>query len=185
MAANNEIGVLQPLEQLGAVCRRHGITLHSDGAQAFGTLPLTPDALGVDLLSLSAHKLYGPKGIGALVLREGIAIEPLQWGGGQEAGLRAGTLPTALIVGFATAARLTLQEQDQRNSRLQHLRDQLWDGNAKGETVKAVEVRTENTTYLVKISSKLEQTMEDYLDDEDSFDDNDDFDVNLPDDNKD
>ena len=103
MAANNEIGVLQPLEQLGAVCRRHGITLHSDGAQAFGTLPLNPDALGVDLLSLSAHKLYGPKGIGALVLREGIAIEPLQWGGGQEAGLRAGTLPTALIVGFAAA----------------------------------------------------------------------------------
>ena len=107
MAANNEIGVLQPLEQLGTVCRRHGITLHSDGAQAFGTLPLNPDALGVDLLSLSAHKLYGPKGIGALVLREGIAIEPLQWGGGQEAGLRAGTLPTALIVGFAAAARLS------------------------------------------------------------------------------
>ena len=110
--------MLQPLEKLGAVCRRHGITLHSDGAQAFGTLPLNPDALGVDLLSLSAHKLYGPKGIGALVLREGIAIEPLQWGGGQEAGLRAGTLPTGLIVGFATAARLALQERDQRNSRL-------------------------------------------------------------------
>ena len=128
MAANNEIGVLQPLEPLGALCRAHGITLHSDGAQAFGMLPLDPDALGVDLLSLSAHKLYGPKGIGALVLREGIAIEPLQWGGGQEAGLRAGTLPTALIVGFAAAARLALQEQEQRNSHLQHLRDQLWEG---------------------------------------------------------
>ena len=128
MAANNEIGVLQPLEQLGALCRAHSITLHSDGAQAFGTLPLNPDALGVDLLSLSAHKLYGPKGIGALVLREGIAIEPLQWGGGQEAGLRAGTLPTALIVGFAAAARLALEERDERNSRLQRLRDQLWEG---------------------------------------------------------
>ena len=128
MAANNEIGVLQPLEQLGALCQAHGITLHSDGAQAFGTLPLNPDALGVDLLSLSAHKLYGPKGIGALVLREGIAIEPLQWGGGQEAGLRAGTLPTALIVGFAAAARLALEERDERNSRLQRLRDQLWEG---------------------------------------------------------
>ena len=128
MAANNEIGVLQPLEQLGALCRAHSITLHSDGAQAFGTLPLAPDALGVDLLSLSAHKLYGPKGIGALVLREGIAIEPLQWGGGQEAGLRAGTLPTALIVGFAAAARLAMQEQDQRNDRLEHLRNQLWEG---------------------------------------------------------
>nr|WP_115094901.1 cysteine desulfurase family protein [Synechococcus sp. UW106] len=128
MVANNEIGVLQPLEQLGALCQGHGITLHSDGAQAFGTVPLTPDAMNVDLLSLSAHKLYGPKGIGALVLREGIAIEPLQWGGGQEAGLRAGTLPTALIVGFATAARIALEERDQRNNRLQRLRDQLWEG---------------------------------------------------------
>ncbi|MDC3048508.1 cysteine desulfurase [Synechococcus sp. AH-736-A19] len=128
MAANNEIGVLQPLDQLGALCQAHGITLHSDAAQAFGTVPLAPDALGIDLLSLSAHKLYGPKGIGALVLREGITIEPLQWGGGQEAGLRAGTLPTALIVGFAAAARLALQKQDQRNSRLQKLRDQLWEG---------------------------------------------------------
>ena len=132
MAANNEIGVLQPLEQLGAVCRAHGITLHSDGAQAFGTVPLHLDALGVDLLSLSAHKLYGPKGIGALVLREGIAIEPLQWGGGQEAGLRAGTLPTALIVGFAAAARLAMQEQEQRNDRLEHLRNQLWEGLQQG-----------------------------------------------------
>ena len=128
MAANNEIGVLQPLDQLGALCQAHGIALHSDAAQAFGTVPLAPDALGIDLLSLSAHKLYGPKGIGALVLREGITIEPLQWGGGQEAGLRAGTLPTALIVGFAAAARLALQKQDQRNSRLQKLRDQLWEG---------------------------------------------------------
>ena len=132
MAANNEIGVLQPMEQLGAICRSHGITLHSDGAQAFGTLPLNPDALGVDLLSLSAHKIYGPKGIGALVLKEGIAIEPLQWGGGQEAGLRAGTLPTALIIGFAAAARLALQERDQRNGRLQHLREQLWEGLQQG-----------------------------------------------------
>ena len=132
MAANNEIGVLQPLEQLGDVCRAHGITLHSDGAQAFGTLSLNPDALGIDLLSLSAHKIYGPKGIGALVLREGIAIEPLQWGGGQEAGLRAGTLPTGLIVGFATAARLAQQERVERNSRLQHLRNQLWEGLQQG-----------------------------------------------------
>ena len=128
MAANNEIGVLQPLEELGDLCKGHGITLHSDGAQAFGTLSLVPDALGVDLLSLSAHKLYGPKGIGALVLREGIAIEPLQWGGGQEAGLRPGTLPTSLIVGFAAAARLALQNREERNSRLQNLRDQLWEG---------------------------------------------------------
>ena len=105
MAANNEIGVLQPLTALAAVCRDHGVTLHSDAAQAFGHIPLEPDAMGVDLMSLSAHKLYGPKGVGALVIRDGIALQPLQWGGGQEAGLRAGTLPTALIVGFAAAVQ--------------------------------------------------------------------------------
>ena len=126
MAANNEIGVLQPLAALASICRDHGITFHSDGAQAFGHIPLEPDALGVDLLSLSAHKLYGPKGIGALVLREGITIEPLQWGGGQEAGLRAGTLPTALIVGFAAAVRLAMAERESRQQRLAALRDQLW-----------------------------------------------------------
>tara|TARA_B100002051_G_scaffold20069_1_gene15763 strand:- start:606 stop:1766 length:1161 start_codon:yes stop_codon:yes gene_type:complete len=126
MAANNEIGVLQPLAALASICRDHGITFHSDGAQAFGHIPLEPDAMGVDLLSLSAHKLYGPKGIGALVLREGITIEPLQWGGGQEAGLRAGTLPTALIVGFAAAVRLAMAERESRQQRLAALRDQLW-----------------------------------------------------------
>ena len=126
MAANNEIGVLQPLEELGAICRRHGITFHSDAAQAFGHMPLQPDQLGLDLVSLSAHKLYGPKGIGALVMREGLALQPLQWGGGQEAGLRAGTLPTALIVGFATAAQLAMADREERQQRLGQLRDRLW-----------------------------------------------------------
>ncbi len=128
MAANNEIGVLQPLEAIAEVCRHHGIAIHSDAAQAFGHIPLQPDALGLDLVSLSAHKHYGPKGDAALVVRDGITLEPLQWGGGQEAGLRAGTLPTALIVGFATAARTALQDRVQRNHRLQTLRDQLWEG---------------------------------------------------------
>ena len=126
MAANNEIGVLQPLAELGAVCRNHGITFHSDAAQAFGHIPLLPDQLGLDLVSLSAHKLYGPKGIGALVMRQGLGLQPLQWGGGQEAGLRAGTLPTALIVGFAAAARLAMADRDERRQRLAQLRDQLW-----------------------------------------------------------
>ena len=128
MAANNEIGVLQPLAELASVCRDHGIALHSDAAQAFGHIPLEPDALGVDLLSLSAHKLYGPKGIGALVIREGLGLQPLQWGGGQEAGLRAGTLPTALIVGFAKAAQLAMADREERQQRLAGLRDQLWEG---------------------------------------------------------
>jgi cysteine desulfurase len=126
MAANNEIGVLQPLAALASICRDHGIAFHSDGAQAFGHIPLEPDALGVDLLSLSAHKLYGPKGIGALVIQDDIALQPLQWGGGQEAGLRAGTLPTALIVGFAAAVRLAMAERESRQQRLAALRDQLW-----------------------------------------------------------
>ena len=126
MAANNEIGVLQPLAALASVCRDHGITFHSDAAQAFGHIPLEPDAMGVDLLSLSAHKLYGPKGIGALVIQDDIALQPLQWGGGQEAGLRAGTLPTALIVGFAAAVRLAMAERGSRQQRLAVLRDQLW-----------------------------------------------------------
>ena len=102
--------------------------IHSDAAQAVGHVPLQPDALGLDLISLSAHKLYGPKGIGALVVRDGITLQPLQWGGGQEGGLRAGTLPTALIVGFATAVQLAMADLEERQQRLGALRDQLWDG---------------------------------------------------------
>ena len=126
MTANNEIGVLQPMAELAAICRTAGITLHSDAAQAYGHIPFQPDQLGLDLVSLSAHKLYGPKGIGALVVREGIELEPLQWGGGQEAGLRAGTLPTALIVGFARAAQLAMADLPERQQQQGALRDQLW-----------------------------------------------------------
>ena len=126
MTANNEIGVLQPMAELAAICRTEGITFHSDAAQAFGHIPFQPDELGLDLVSLSAHKLYGPKGIGALVVREGIELKPLQWGGGQESGLRAGTLPTALIVGFATAAELAMADLPQRQQRQRQLRDLLW-----------------------------------------------------------
>jgi len=126
MTANNEIGVLQPMAELAAICRTEGITFHSDAAQAFGHIPFQPDELGLDLVSLSAHKLYGPKGIGALVVQKGIELEPLQWGGGQESGLRAGTLPTALIVGFATAAELAMADLPQRQQRQKQLRDLLW-----------------------------------------------------------
>ena len=128
MAANNEIGVLQPLKELAAICRDRGIVLHSDAAQAFGHIPLEPDNLGLDLVSLSAHKLYGPKGIGALVIREGVRLQPLQWGGGQEGDLRAGTLPTPLIVGFAAAVKEAMADRDERHKRLAELRDRLWNG---------------------------------------------------------
>ena len=128
MVANNEIGVIQPIRELSAICSSHGITMHSDAAQAYGHLPLRAEELGCDLISLSAHKFNGPKGIGALVVRQGTTLQPLQWGGGQEQGLRAGTLPVPLIMGMAAAAELSLQDQKSRQTHLRSLRDQLWQG---------------------------------------------------------
>ena len=126
MAANNEIGVLQPLAPIAALCRQKGVLLHCDAAQAVGHIPLNMAELGVDLLTLSAHKFYGPKGIGALLIRQGVAIAPQQLGGGQERGLRAGTLPVPLIIGLAAALRLALADREERAARLGALRDQLW-----------------------------------------------------------
>lgn len=126
MAANNEIGVLQPMEAIAALCRRRGVLLHCDAAQAVGHIPLSMADLGIDLLTLSAHKFYGPKGVGALLIRPGVAIAPQQLGGGQERGLRAGTLPVPLILGLAAALRLALEDRQERSERLGALRDQLW-----------------------------------------------------------
>jgi len=127
MAVNNEIGTVQPLGAIGALCRARGIPLHSDAAQAAGRIPLDVEALGVDLLSLSAHKLYGPVGIGALYLRAGDLVPPLQ-GGGQECGLRPGTLPTPLCVGFGRAAVLAMAAGAAEQDRLGALSDRLWRG---------------------------------------------------------
>ena len=126
MVANNEIGVIQPIPELSAVCDSRGITMHTDAAQAYGHLPLHAEELGCALISLSAHKFNGPKGIGALVVRAGTQLQPLQWGGGQEQGLRAGTLPVPLIMGMAAAAELSMNDLEERQVRLQTLRDQLW-----------------------------------------------------------
>ena len=128
MLANNEIGVIQPLPELAAICRDQGVSLHSDAAQAFGHIPLDSQRLGTDFLSLSAHKLNGPKGIGALICNPELAVEPLQWGGGQERGLRPGTLPVPLIIGFAKAAELARSDLASRSQRLEGLRNQLWEG---------------------------------------------------------
>ncbi|MBX6321064.1 MAG: aminotransferase class V-fold PLP-dependent enzyme, partial [Rhodospirillaceae bacterium] len=106
MAANNEVGTLQPLADIGALCRAHGALFHSDAAQALSTQAVDVEAMGVDLLSLSGHKLYGPAGIGALCLRRDVALDPLFHGGGQQAGRRPGTLPVALCVGLGEACRL-------------------------------------------------------------------------------
>jgi cysteine desulfurase len=126
MAANNEIGVLQPLAEIAALCRARGVLFHCDAAQAVGQIPLSMADLGIDLLSLSGHKLYGPKGIGALVLRKGVALAPQQHGGGQERGLRAGTLPVPLVVGLGAAIELALADRQAREQRLGELRDRLW-----------------------------------------------------------
>ncbi|MCP9800886.1 cysteine desulfurase family protein [Synechococcus sp. RedBA-s] len=128
MSANNEIGVLQPLAAIGALCRERGIALHSDGAQVFGHQAIHPGELGIDLFSLSGHKLYGPKGIGALVIAPGISPAPQQHGGGQEGGLRGGTLPVPLIVGLQRAAELASHDWEERQQRLGGLRDRLLAG---------------------------------------------------------
>jgi cysteine desulfurase len=128
MAANGEIGVLEPLAAIGRVCRERGVLLHSDAAQAVGKVPLDVEALGVDLLSFSAHKLYGPKGVGALYVRRTrprIHLEPLLHGGGHEHGLRSGTLPVPLVVGFAKALELCRAALPEEGARLAALRDHL------------------------------------------------------------
>ena len=126
MAANNEIGVLQPLAAIGALCRERGALFHCDAAQAVGHIPLAMEELGIDLLGLSGHKLYGPKGIGALVRRPGVVLAPQQHGGGQEGGLRAGTPAMPLIVGLQAALEAALADREDRNERLDSLRNQLW-----------------------------------------------------------
>lgn len=126
MAANNEIGVLQPIRAIARLCRARGIRFHCDGAQAVGHIPLQPAELGIDLLSISGHKLYGPKGIGALVVAADVRLAPQLHGGSQEQGLRAGSLPLPLIVGLAKALELALADQTVRAERLAALRDRLW-----------------------------------------------------------
>ncbi|WP_320666504.1 cysteine desulfurase family protein [Prochlorococcus sp. MIT 1307] len=128
MMANNEIGVLQPLAELSKLCSERDVSFHSDAAQAFGQFTFDLNELNIDFLTLSGHKIYGPKGIGALVIRKGVLITPLQWGGGQEQGIRAGTVPIPLVIGLAKAAELAFKDLNSRKNRLEKLRNKLWDG---------------------------------------------------------
>jgi cysteine desulfurase len=127
MAVNNEIGVIQPLAEIGALCRRYGAYFHSDGAQAVGKIPLDVNALSLDLLSISGHKVYGPMGIGALYVRRRprVRLEPLFDGGGQERGLRSGTLPTPLCVGLGAACAIAGREMAEETRRLAGLARRL------------------------------------------------------------
>jgi cysteine desulfurase len=132
MHVNNEIGVVQDIGAIGAICRERGVAFHVDAAQSAGKLPLNVDAMNVDLLSLTAHKIYGPKGIGALYVRRKppLGLKPLIYGGGQEYGLRSGTLATHQIVGMGLAFEIAEREREQDVERIGALRDKLWAGIA-------------------------------------------------------
>src|SRR5215472_2192999 len=133
MAAPNEIGVIQPLAEIGALCRSQGVLFHSDAAQAFGKIAIDVDGMQIDLLSISGHKVYGPKGIGALYVRRRprVRLLPLIDGGGQERGLRSGTLPTPLCVGIGRAAAIAAADMTEEAARLSGLRDRLQTGFAR------------------------------------------------------
>ena len=128
MAANNEIGVIQPLAEIGKICRERDVLFHTDAAQAIGKIPLDVNLLNIDLMSLTAHKVYGPKGIGALYIRHRprVKLAPQLHGGGHERGRRSGTLYPPQIVGFATAVELALAEMPTETIRLTELRERLW-----------------------------------------------------------
>ncbi|HET8598081.1 MAG TPA: IscS subfamily cysteine desulfurase [Castellaniella sp.] len=130
MLVNNEIGVIQDIAALAALCRERGILFHTDAAQATGKLPIDVEALGVDLMSLSAHKTYGPKGVGALYVRRKprVRLEAQIHGGGHERGMRSGTLPTHQIVGMGEAYALAAESMAGEIPRIRALRDRLWDG---------------------------------------------------------
>ena len=125
MRANNETGTLQPIREIAEIAHRHGVLVHTDAAQAVGKIPTRVDELGVDLLTVAGHKLYAPKGIGALYIRGGLELEPVIYGGGQEAGRRAGTENVASMVALGTACLLAQEHLVESQVRLQRLRDEL------------------------------------------------------------
>jgi len=126
MMVNNEIGVIQPMKEIGDICKKHNIFFHTDAAQGYGKIPIDVNEMNIDLMSISSHKIYGPKGVGALFIRRKpnrVRIEPLINGGGQERGLRSGTLPTPLIVGFGKAAEICKDVMEIEYARIKKLSD--------------------------------------------------------------
>jgi cysteine desulfurase len=130
MHANNEVGTIQPIEEIGAIAREHGIRFHTDAAQSMGKIPTRVDTLGVDLLTIAGHNLYAPKGIGALYVRRGLELEPLIHGAGHEHGRRAGTESALLTVGLGAACALALDLEPM--GRIRALRDRLWGALQEG-----------------------------------------------------
>ncbi len=141
MHVNNEIGVIQPIKELGAICKNKNVIFHVDAAQSIGKIPLNVDDMGIDLLSISAHKFYGPKGIGGLYIRRKdprVQLQPIMFGGGHERGIRSGTLPVPNIVGMGRACDLAAEVMNEENLKITTLRDALLQG-----------IRDENPNALV------------------------------------
>ncbi|MGC9004304.1 MAG: cysteine desulfurase NifS [bacterium] len=128
MFANNEVGTIQPIKEIARIARKYGVYFHTDAVQAVGKIPIDVKELGIDLLSLSAHKFYGPKGVGALYVRRGVRIVPFIQGGEQEKGRRGGTENVAGIVGLGKAAEIAQEEMEEEEKRVRALRDQLEKG---------------------------------------------------------
>ena len=128
MHVNNEIGIIQPIRKIGAICKKRDIIFHVDAAQSVGKIPVNVNEMGIDLLSISAHKLYGPKGVGALYMRRKnprIQLQPIIFGGGHEGGIRSGTLPVSNIVGFGKACKLAIKVMEEESLKIDALRNQL------------------------------------------------------------
>jgi len=128
MHANNEVGTIQPIEKISKIAKERGVLVHTDAIQAFGKIDVNVNKLGIDLLSISAHKIYGPKGVGALYIRKGTDILPLIYGGSQEREMRAGTENTIGIVGFGEAVRVMTERRDKDKKRIEKLSEQLKKG---------------------------------------------------------
>lgn len=133
MFANNEIGTIQPVKEIGEICKKHGVIFHTDAVQAVGNVNIDVKDMGIDLLSMSAHKFHGPKGVGALYIRRGLVIPNLIDGGAQEKGRRAGTENTAGIVGMGKAIELAVNTMEKRNEKLIQIRNKIIDGATKIE----------------------------------------------------
>ncbi|KAI8801764.1 NFS1 nitrogen fixation 1 [Cladochytrium replicatum] len=130
MTVNNEIGVIQPIAEIGRICKERKVFFHTDAAQAAGKIPLDVNAMNIDLMSISGHKVYGPKGVGALYVRRRprVRLEPLMSGGGQERGLRSGTVPTPLVAGLGEACRIAAEEMSYDSKRIRKLAEKLLNG---------------------------------------------------------
>ncbi|XP_027039704.1 cysteine desulfurase, mitochondrial-like isoform X4 [Pocillopora damicornis] len=136
MTVNNEIGVTQPMGEIGSLCRKNKVFFHTDAAQAVGKIPLDVNDLKIDLMSISGHKIYGPKGVGALYIRRRprVRVEPIQSGGGQERGMRSGTVPHVLAVGLGAACEVALEELEYDHKRVTELSNRLVNGITDGLT---------------------------------------------------